>query len=365
MSSYSWRPAYPHREAHASDHPAWRILVNVNRLSTIYLHIGLHKTGTSTLQEFLYQHRSELLRHTGVYLPGLQPNLSHPLSSLFHDNPAAYPLNVMHGIDSEEKVAARNVEIQQQFDAEFSTCTADSMLMSGEDMCLLSYDALRRMTDWLDPRCEQLIVACVLRDPTGWSTSAAQSRIRGGETLHEVNEDHRVQRLQPLLETIAGAFGYERMRWLDFHQLTHHPDNYIVGFLDALGLESNWARNAGVAVVNESISMEAARIVSAINTARPLYIDGKLNPERWPNDIDPICRSVTGQRFRLRDDTLERIRAAEGPMLDWLSDEFGFRFQGVMTRPESLSPPAETEMSDAEITDLALQMHDRERDRAG
>ena len=328
----------------------------------IYLHIGLHKTGTSTLQEYLFSRRDRLLEQAGVYYPALQANLSRPLSSLFHDNPAAYSQNVLHGVDTAEKVAEQNSRLQRELDREFERCTVSRMLMSGEDVCLLSDEALSRLASWLQQRCDAFTVVCVLRDPTGWSTSAAQSRIRGGETLDEVNADHRVQRLKPLLETIAGAFGYERMRWLDFQRLVGHPDNYIAAFLEALDLPADWTKGDSVAIVNESMSMEAAQVVSAINAARPLYRDGRLSPERWPNDIGPICDAVPGQKFRLADATLERIRNDERPLLEWLREHFGFSFAPGAGHPPVRTPEPLT-VSAASIEAMALAMHDLERFR--
>ncbi len=328
--------------------------------SKAILHIGLHKTGTSTLQEFLYSQR-DALNDAGVYYPALQANLSQPLSSLFHDKPEAYSQNVLRGIDTEEKVREQNAQLLASLESEFDTAGADTLLLSGEDVCLLSHEALTRLKSWLLPRCDALTVVCVLRDPTGWSTSAAQSRIRGGETLAEVNEDHRVQRLKPLLETIAGALGHERMLWLDFQRLVTHPDNYVTAFLENLGLPADWCRDSDVRVVNEAISLEAAQVVSAINSQRPLYRDGKLNPERWHNDIGPICDGIPGRKFRLDEDTLMRIREAERPLLEWLDANFDFRF-AASSQPAAGAVEADNAgFSQSAIESLALRAHDLER----
>ncbi len=65
----------------------------------IYLHIGLHKTGTSSLQSFLFEHRESLLRDLGVLYPSLNRNLSQPLFSLFSEQPQRYAQNIQGGYE--------------------------------------------------------------------------------------------------------------------------------------------------------------------------------------------------------------------------------------------------------------------------
>jgi hypothetical protein len=75
----------------------------------IILHIGLHKTGTTTIQNVLHANREFLLRREGVLYPSLAPNLSGALNTVFSDQPQKLKAGKVVGFTTEE-IAARRKE---------------------------------------------------------------------------------------------------------------------------------------------------------------------------------------------------------------------------------------------------------------
>jgi hypothetical protein len=73
----------------------------------IILHIGLHKTGTTTIQNVLHANRDFLLRHEGALYPSLAPNLSNALLTIFGDDARKLKAGKMRGFTTEELAARR------------------------------------------------------------------------------------------------------------------------------------------------------------------------------------------------------------------------------------------------------------------
>ena len=80
-------------------------------IKNIFLHIGIHKTASTTIQNTLYLERSKLIE-TGVLYPAFKArnidisNHSIPFYSLFNKHPEKYHFNVSHGFTTGEACLA-------------------------------------------------------------------------------------------------------------------------------------------------------------------------------------------------------------------------------------------------------------------
>jgi len=59
----------------------------------MYLHIGIHKTGTTSIQMALHAHRDELL-NAGVLYPSLKKDYNHRESAEYLQSPGLYDFQV-------------------------------------------------------------------------------------------------------------------------------------------------------------------------------------------------------------------------------------------------------------------------------
>src|SRR3989304_5866607 len=88
--------------------------IKMNEVSEIILHVGLHKTGTSSIQEtlFLNENNKILKNHGFLYPKNWVPNHSIPVYSAFCDNPEKYHANIKLGYnlsEIEEKIKSGEV----------------------------------------------------------------------------------------------------------------------------------------------------------------------------------------------------------------------------------------------------------------
>jgi len=103
-----------------------------------------------------------------------------------------------------------------------------------------------------------------------------------------------------------------------------------------VGLPDNKLHLVKPIKANESISTEAVHILSAINRAYPLVVDGRMNPEREMFKLLPIIR-LPGQKFRFSDEDRRKVWENSENDRRWVEQHYGitpYRFEEAAGAPE-------------------------------
>ena len=327
----------------------------------IYLHPGMHKTGTSTVQHCLFEHRQALAEELSLHYPGLHENLSAPLFSAFTDDPLAYPLNIQRGRDTAARVADYNRENLAALEAGFAEADTRHALLSGEALSYLTETELQRLGDWLSGFAGDVRVLYTVRNPVAWSVSEAQSQIRGGETYQAMNARPQHERIQRKLQRSIAVFGRDAVDVVVFEQARQHPFGLVGGFLESMGYPPDWAAGREPPRQNESMSLEAAHLVSAINTRFPLIEGGSLGEGRSPGDIRTIAAETEGVPFRLDSKALDRIASEAAGDIEWLRDTFGIELD-CSADPVDPVPPEALAFSEEAVDSIARQLLARDQE---
>lgn len=286
------------------------------------VHIGINKTGTTTIQRTLFRARSKLLSEARVLYPSVAANQSVCLGTVFRDK--APPLLRLFEPDAtDERSIAR---LREEFRASLDADTADpdwrTLVISAESLCGFHPKAIARFIEWLTGYVSDIDVVAYVRHPVDWTRSVVQQRLKSGETLEQLyNHPRRPnwrQRFTPWLD----AVGLERFRLVSFDDAREN-DGIMAAFCDAAGLPRETTLSlAPIRTANESMSLEAALLLDSLNRQRPLFTDGKLSPERRWRGTKAI-RSVPGNRFYLGAEHAAKARADNRPDLEWLNATFG------------------------------------------
>jgi hypothetical protein len=335
----------------------------MKKFERIVLHIGLHKTGTTSLQDFLFEYRGPLQQELNVLYPSLRRNHSAPLFSAFTEHPQRYAENLKRGVDTREKAERANAENLALLVQEFEASSASQLILSGEDLSLLTEAGLRRLRDWLLPRGEEICVVCALRNPAKWTVSAAQSGIRGGLTYRQVDSKPPLQFLQQRLQRCAQVFDATSIKLIDFDAALGAEGGLPGAFFDVLELPRSWLQGKTVERRNEAMSLEAAYLISALNEDSPLYVDGKLSAQRFAGDIRQMIRETAGRPFSLSPAAMGQVADSSELELPWLEQTFAMRLDNT-----PLADPVEDagevlNFSPAAISSIAAQLHDKEQVR--
>ncbi len=204
-------------------------------MTVLYLHIGGNKSGSTAIQAFARENRSELARH-GFHYPESgcnQHGAHHPLAFGFLDPNTASPmyLPTSGAADVREEVLE-------------STTGSDRVLLSSE--ALFSATALDRaaIRAFLG-HFERTVVLVYLRRSDSWFQALYKSRARAGDALQSFDEFCRVDfdylHVLEFWEELAGSGNlvvrpFAKKAWRDEDLLSD-----FLGVLDPVLLGVDWA----------------------------------------------------------------------------------------------------------------------------
>lgn len=123
-------------------------------IKTIYLHIGFHKTATTTIQRGLYINKN-LLARMGWYYPesGLIWNLAHHnISFELYDDPRFIPAK------------GGFADLQK----EISSCVQENVIISSEDFCFRQEPEIKKLYNRLGELGENIVVIVYIRRQDQW-----------------------------------------------------------------------------------------------------------------------------------------------------------------------------------------------------
>lgn len=282
---------------------------------TIYLHIGLYKTGSTSIQATLFKNRAKLLTF-GINYFAIGQNHSEMLHPLFSGNPLAYHLNKRYGIDTQRKADRKNAATRRFLHRELTTNTSPRFVISGEDLVTLSIDGITRMRDELLRFADGFRVIVYVRDPFTYINSAFQERLRNGENYEQI----AAAPLGPGYVRIGQynrVFGRQNVdiRLFDPAQFPH--GELVADFLAALGVGSDIVEQIAIVRANEALSAEAAYLLNEIQKRYPGDRGGHANPGRADNIVD-LLRRIPGEPFRCPSAIFAAIAPLIERQLGWL-----------------------------------------------
>lgn len=241
-----------------------------------YIHIGVPKTGTKSIQYALSDNRAILLAHGINSLP-FGPNHGTPLISLLRENPHKIPRNLLRHLDTPEKTASFNSSIGFRIKKALERNVSGKMVISGEGLSDLSAAEIERLKALLGPSAADFRIIVYVRDHYEYANSAFLQRLKSGSTLDNPRRKLPLPEYRNKLQTYIDAFGRENVDIRIFDRRRFIGGDLISDFLAAIGEPPELARTLNVEHANQSMSHEAAVILSETNAAVPVLIKRRAN----------------------------------------------------------------------------------------
>lgn len=286
----------------------------------IYVHIGLHKTGTTSIQNLLHSNAS-LLRRNGIYYPTIHSNHSQILYSIFAKNPQNYHVNIKGGYLSAKAVKNLNTKYQKHLEKNLHDSSIHTVIFSGEDLSIFTNEELESFHLWLKEFSNDITIVCCIRNPVSWYNSLIQQRLKGRKNGIEVICNNlsakRNTRIKRFLTRYINYFGKENVTVYDFDTHKHELHKKLMASCSispdviAIILEQD------APTLGESLSQEACLILDSLNTLRPWKKENKL-PFYQPNYL----KKIKGSKFRLSKEPLKNIITHGQEEIDWLAENF-------------------------------------------
>lgn len=294
-------------------------------MKEVILHMGFHKSGSSSIQATCTRNRS-ILKKKGIHYPVFIfrdkkiTNHSIPIYSLFTPSPHTFHINIKWEVDAEEV----NREYREQLDEILSN--EEKIILSGESISALPEDSLFSLRKYIEERGFRITPVAFVRSPVSYQVSAAQERVKNGSTIvfgENYFPGNKIKKLQSVFS--------ENITFYPFKQVCDHDYGPAGFFLNLIGLAKRDLKKIQYSRTNTSLSDQATRLIAHINDLEPLYIADKksggrmLNPNRSYKDTI-LLEKIGGNKYKPVLSEIQHILEKAAQENDWLKDNLGAEY---------------------------------------
>lgn len=283
----------------------------------LYLHVGLHKTGTTAIQKQIFYNR-DYFRSLGLGYLSTEANNSMSVYSAFCDEPEKYHINVRRGINTKKQAFIHNSALLERIEDEIRSAKTQLFVISGEDISHLSSGNIERLRDFLQPLVDKITVVAYVRAPRDMITSNCAQAIKGGFTF----EGLRANLPKPLYKKRLNKF--DEVFGRDSVEIKIYQKNIDVvkGFLEAVGVGD---ASKGILTQdreNESLNQAGAKFLNLVNEIYPLFktINGVRSLSRHFDPL-PVAAAVKGNggAFFIPESWISMAIEAAQSEIEWLN----------------------------------------------
>lgn len=300
--------------------------------ATVILHVGLHKTASSSIQRTLGNERDVLRAHGFDYASFTNfagddhVNHSLPMFVAFSERYKEYSYLLANKLDPDKERSRFLAELQGSIESVKKS--GRSLIISGEEISNIDRADLTKMRDWFARLGVTLQIVCFVRSPYSMTCSDGQEWIKTGR-------QYRVAHRQsmPALNRLKAVF--PTMTVGSFRQASAHAHGPVGFFLELIGMPT--VVDITPSKSNESLSDNAARLIVHINEVEPLFSRGTQSPYRRIHDTRPLWTIGSEKYLLLTDEfvSVEESILAENDVFkkelgdDYIDQSFPTRDQPV------------------------------------
>ena len=265
-----------------------------------YIHLGLHKTATTSFQETC-ANNSEILEKNGITYPIFQCsaanqlkiiNHSIPIFSLYFGKPYQYHINKRWGVAWQAR--AINSSYMQQFEEYLES--SENLLLSGEDISMLGEGKLYTLIEKIKSYGYKIEATALLRSPYSMLCSQLQETIKMGKYSNFISLNNSAKLFSQdqfngkanIVKKLQAAFG----KSINFHSFEHACTDTLgpVGYLLREFIKQE-ATNFKYSKGNESYFNLTIRIQNELNKIENVFTNAdkqRINPDhtKLGTDID-------------------------------------------------------------------------------
>lgn len=282
-------------------------------MKTCWLHIGMHKTGSTSIQANLAQIQDPKgWRYISV---ARGPNMGKALYAMFATNPHRFHWFVKQ--DKPPKDIDRwGADLRKRFTNAIDAVTEDIVIVSAEALPLIDKKGLAALRDLLKSRFDVIKVIGYVRPPLGYINSMFQQQVKHGRGEFgfkgaQPKYRHRFQKFDAL-------FGRENVLLRKFDPSSFPNGCIVEDFCAQVGIQG--PPPGGARRVNESLCREACGLLYAYRKFGPGYGSGP-NVLRENSAIIRPMFAMCGAKFNLDESLLaKQVRRAD---LEYMENRLG------------------------------------------
>ena len=248
---------------------------------SLILHIGMFKTGTSSIQETLYNSH-EILREKNVYYSSeLHPhNLT--FFPIFYEEPELLP--DWQKVYSKEQARKKQIELKKQWVREIVNNSYNTFIISSENVSLWDEVTIKKAFNFIKIYFDEIKIIIYLREHSSYFSSAIQQIVKNGfinKDIHQIlKEEIMFLNYKELIKKWVKVFGSKNIIVRKFDATGFKNNDLIDDFFDSIGLGDISSKQLNTVKANESIGKNSIIFLSELNKKYPVIINGTINEKR-------------------------------------------------------------------------------------
>lgn len=282
-------------------------------MKEVILHIGLHKTGSTSIQTALKGYNKNGVKSIAFK----EANHSIPMFTIFSNNRYKYHIWKKQELSKDDIDKKRN-EYLDILKKELRNEKVKTLIISGEDLSSLNDHEVKVLSEFLNAEQVSTTIVCYVRHPLSWAASAVQELAKNGNSFPNLDNFFKV-RLGKYIE----FFGKKNMKVFDYQKSSAKEKSVVKHFSKILSIDLKDPPRA-----NESLSALQFSLIRNLNKlnlqktshrARDLILSHIMRIESTATSQH--SKKVNEQYF------VNLITKSSIEDCNWLNKEFGIQYK--------------------------------------
>lgn len=302
-----------------------------------WLHVGMHKTGTTSVQACMIKLRK--VAGWKYLAMGGNPNMGALLFTMFASRPERSHWYQKRG-DSRARIAAKRADLRRKLREGILKHPKENLILSGESLSLIDPAGVADLKAFLDPLFDEIRVIGYVRAPLAFKVSFFQQRLKHSDCGFDftgIRPDYRKR-----FAKFDEIFGRENVILRKFEPDSFTDQCVVYDFCEQIGMP---VPDVSVERVNESLSREACGILYAYRKYGPGYGRGVDAIKENKRIVESLV-AMNGTPFRVAPSVLLPGLLEERPDIQWMEERLG----------ESLDETCERHETDVEDEESLLKV---------
>ncbi len=286
----------------------------------IYMHIGMHKTASTSIQESLTINSKLLKKNINAYYYGKKYGLR-GTKIIFDDEGLLKFLK----IKDKEKIESK----KKNFIKKILKQRRNKIIISDEGLLDLPKESIIELKSLFEKSLKDVkfVIIISLRDVRTYSTSRIQQEIKKGDSnINQIINDKIIPSYKTSIVNYIEVFGIENVIIYKFEDACTHEFGPTGHFLELIGVDSKDIQKFNIINMNDSLSDKAVELIYYINQKICSLEFSTKNSNINIQNVNYPLHEIRGDKFKLKKEVIDKIIERCKDDIIWLKEHLGIDY---------------------------------------